>query len=146
MQVTNFKKHTKKIQKRIKWHVSLTFGQICLGCAEAEVEVDADGHVARVIGDIKTEKFLVFGLLFIIEQGEDEAAIGVLVVSCPVFLAAIDEGLLFHFLACGHGESDALPYLVVLGVETAGEGEDGEHVVVAIIAFMVMFRPFAVAV
>ena len=124
----------------------IALGQIGFGCAEAEVEVDADGHVAMVVGDVEAEEFLFFGLLFVVEEGEDEAVVGLAVVGFPVFLASIDEGLFLYILACCHREVDALPDFVVLGIEGTGKGEDGEHVVVAVVALMMVFRPFTVTI
>lgn len=126
--------------------VSVGFRQVCLGSAELHVEVDADGHVALVVGHIETEKLLFLGLLLVVEQGEDEAVVGLPVVGFPVFLATIDEGLFLYFLACRHREMDAVTELVVFGGEGAGKGEDGEHIVVAFVALVVVFRPLAVAV
>ena len=124
----------------------IALGQIRFGGAESEVEVDADGHVAMVVGDEEAEEFLFFGLLFVVEEGEDEAVVGLAVVGFPVFLASIDEGLFLYILACCHREVDALPDFVVLGIEGTGKGEDGEHVVVAVVALMMVFRPFTVTI
>ena len=111
----------------------------CFCCTEAQIEVDADGDVTCVVGDIEAEQFFVFALHFVVEQGEDEAAVDVVVVGFEVFFSAIDECLLLYFLACGHGEMDALPYPIVGCVEGACKGEDGEHIVVALIGLMMMF-------
>ena len=124
----------------------IAFCQISFSGAELEVEVDADGEVALVVGDEETEELLVLAFLFIIKKGEDEAMIGALVVGFPVFLATIDKGLFLHLLARRHREMDALPHLVVGGVEGTGEGENGKHVVVAIIGFMVMLGKLAVTI
>ena len=111
----------------------------CFCCTEAQIEVDADGDVTCVVGDIEAEQFFVFALHFVVEQGEDKAAVDVVVVGFEVFFSAIDECLLLYFLACGHGEMDALPYPIVGCVEGACKGEDGEHIVVALIGLMMMF-------
>ena len=120
--------------------------QICLGCAELEIEVDADGHVAGIVGDIEAQELLVLGFLLIVKQGENEAMVSLSVIGFPVFLATIDQRLLFYLLACGHGKVNAVPWLVVFRRESAGESEDGEHVVVAFVALVVVLRPFTVAI
>ena len=124
----------------------IAFCQIGFGSAEAEVEVDADGEVAQIVCDVEAEEFLFLGLLFVVEEGEDEAVVGLSIVGFPIFLASIDEGLLFHLLACRHWEVDALSHLVVLSVERTGKGEDGKHVVVALVGFVVMLRPLSVTI
>ena len=124
----------------------IAFCQIGFGGAEAEVEVDADGEVALVVCDVEAEEFFFLGLLFVVEKGEDEAVVGLAIIGFPVFLASIDEGLLFHFLTSCHWKVDALPHLVVLSVERTGKGEDGKHVIVAIVAFVMMFRPFTMTI
>ena len=124
----------------------IALGQIGFGCAEAEVEVDADGHVAMVVGDEEAEEFLFFVFLFVVEQGENKAGVLLVIVGFPFFLAAINEGLFLHLLARRHREMDALPHLVVLSVEGTGEGENGKHVVVAIIGFVVMLGKLAVTI
>ena len=115
--------------------------QVCLGGAKLEVEVDADRHVTGIVCDIEAEEFLFLALLFVVEEREDEAMVGLVVVGFPVFLATIDKRLFLHVFACCHGEVDALPHLVVLGIEGTCQGEDGEHVVVAVVALVMMFRP-----
>ena len=102
--------------------------------------------MAGVVGDVEAEEFLVLVFFFVVEQGEDETVVGLFVVGFPVFFAPIDECLFFDFFSCCHREMDALPYLVVLGIEGAGKGEDGEHVVVAIVAFVMVFGEFAVTI
>ncbi len=131
---------------RQKGYLLIAFCQICLGCAKFEVEVNADRHVTSVIGDVEAEEFFVFVFLFVVEEGEDETVVGLFVVGFPIFLTAIDERLGFHFFASCHRKMDALSNLVVSGVERAGEGEDGEHVVVAVRGLVVMFRPLAISV
>ena len=116
--------------------------------------------MARVIGDVEAEEFLVLLLFLVVEQGEDEAVVFLAVVGFPVFLAAIDEGLGLDSLSSGHGEVDALAdfsaqlsgaaggCLVGRGGDApvAGKGKDGEHVLVAVGGLVVVLRPFAVAV
>lgn len=89
--------------------------------------------MALVVGDIEAEKLFLCFFFFVVEQGEDEATIGVAVVGFPVLVAAIDKGLHLYFCACGHGEVDALTYGIVACAEGAGKGKDRKHVVVAVI-------------
>ena len=92
-----------------------------------------------VVGDEETEEVLVLALLLVVEKGEDEAVVGLAVVRLPVFLAPIDESLFLHLLTRRHWEMNALPHLVVLRIEGTSQREDGKHVVVAFIGFVVMF-------
>ena len=100
--------------------------------------------MACVVGDVESEEFLFFVFLFVVEQGENKAGVLLVIVGFPFFLAAINEGLFLHLLACCHREMDALSYLLAGGVERTCEGEDGEHVVVAVVALVVMLRPLSV--
>lgn len=102
------------------------------GCAELEEEVYADGKVVGVVGDVEPQHFLFFFLFFIVEEGEDKATVGYIVVGFELFFSFIYEDLLFHFLACRHREEDAVAWFVVCGVERARHVEYAQHVVVAL--------------
>lgn len=111
----------------------LTFIQEGFGCAKPEVEIYADGEVSSVVGDIEAKQFFVFAFFFVVKQGKYKTAVNIVIIGFKIFLSPVDEGLLFHFLACRHREMDALSYSVMGGIEGTGKGEDGEHVIIAFI-------------
>jgi len=99
-----------------------------------------------VVGDVEAEEFFFAVFFVVVEEGEYEAAVGDAVVGFPFLAPSVDEGLGFYAFACGHGEMEAVAWFPVGGVEGAGYVEDAEHVVVAVVAFVVVYGPLAVAV
>ena len=124
---------------------SLAFPEICLGCAKAEEEVEADGDVVVVVGDIEGDNllFLPCGIFY---KREDKAAMllaGGLHAEC--FASAIDERDVLHLMTVGHREVQLLPLADVLYAERAGPEQHAHHVVDAVAAVVRPFRDLSVA-
>ena len=82
------------------------------GRSKAKVEVEADGDMVLVVGDVEGDDVLLF-LLLLFDEGEDEAAVGGVCAVHLEFLAPPeDKGFILDPATICHQEMEALPFLV----------------------------------
>ena len=105
------------------------------GGSEIEEEVEADGQVVLVVGDVEGDDFLLAPFLVVFHEGEDKATIDgfIIVFGFELFLSSVDECLFLYFASGGHLEMDFVSYLIIFRVERAGALQDAEHVVDALV-------------
>ena len=97
--------------------------------------------MVAVIANVEGDDLLLFLLLIVLHEGEDQAAVGGIVIGLDVLHATVDERLLLYLTACSHREMDLITHLVILCMVRACLSQDAEHIEdTAVIAVLHLLR------
>ena len=132
-----------RIMNYISVSQSFALAKICLCYAEAKEEVEADGYVVRVVGDIESDDFLFLAIRILYKREDYAFVSNAGALHLEVFAATIDERDVLNLVPVGHRHPQLLAFLHIVHIEGTRPHQQAHHIIEALRAVVGLLCHFA---